>query len=88
MLRLFFCPALGIFKWANLPKRHELAQNFDAKLPKKYEISRNFDAKSPKLYEIAQNFDQNFDTLHQPGGPVPHRPPPPMLQWTKHINRG
>ena len=53
------------FYEASLPKRHEIAQNFDALLPKKYEIARNFDAKS--LYEIAQN----LDTLHQPRGPVP-----------------
>ena len=76
-LRRFFCPALGVFYWANLPKRHEIAQNFDAILPKRYDIARNFDAKSPKIYEIAQN----LDTLHQPGGasalPVPP-PPTPM----------
>ena len=36
----------------------------------KYEIAQNFDAKSPKIYETAQN----FDTLHQPGGPVPPAP--------------
>ena len=26
-------------------------------------------------YEIAQNFARNFDTLHQPGRPVPPGPP-------------
>ena len=41
MLRQFFGPAFGIFQWANLPERHELAQNFDAKLPKQYEIAQN-----------------------------------------------
>ena len=56
-LKRFFCPALGRFYYANLPKRHEIAQKFDAKLP--------------KIYEIAQNFARNLDTLHQPGGPVP-----------------
>ena len=66
-LRRSFYQAFGIFYEANLPKRHEIAQNFDAILPKKYEIARKFDAKSPKIYEIAQN----LDTLHQPGGPVP-----------------
>ena len=71
-LKRFFYPAFGIFSKANLPKRHDIAQNFDAILPKKYEIARNFDAKSSKIYEIAQN----LDTLHQPGGPVP-RPVPP-----------
>ena len=50
---------------ANLPERHEIAQNFDAILPKEYEIARNFEAKSPKIYEIA------LDTVHQPGGPLP-----------------
>ena len=48
----------------NLPKI--LTQNCP-----KYEIAQNFDAKSPKIYEITQNFARNFDTLHQPGGPVP-----------------
>ena len=68
-LRQFFYPAFVKFYEASLPKRHEIAQNFDALLPKKYEIARNFDAKS--LYEIAQNFARNLDTLHQPRGPVP-----------------
>ena len=83
MLRRFFCPALGLFRWANLPKRHELAQNFDAKLPKKDEIARNFDAKSPKIYKIAQNFARNFDTLHQPGGPVPYA----SVGWQLHLQK-
>ena len=58
-----------------MSSRQEIAQNFDAKLPKKYEIARDFDAKLPKIYENAQNFARNFETLHQPGGPVPPRPP-------------
>ena len=87
MMRRFFCPALLIFKRANLPKQHELAQKFDAKLPKKYKIARNFDAKSPKIHEIAQNFAQNFDTLHQSGGPVPPQPPHLLRLWlTKKEN--
>ena len=32
-----------------LPKKYEIAQNFDAKLPKIYEIAQNFDAKLPKI---------------------------------------
>ena len=72
-LRQFFYPAFVKFYEANLPKRHEIAQNFDALLPKKYEIARNLDAKS--LYEIVQNFARNMDTLHQPGRPVPPQPP-------------
>ena len=59
-LRRFFYPAFGKFYAANLPKQHEIAQNFDAILPKRY--------------KIAQNFARNLDTLHQPGGPVPLRP--------------
>ena len=39
--------------------------------------------KSPKIYEIAQN----FDTLHQPGGPVPPRPPPPSTPMTPTFNQ-
>ena len=75
-LKRFFCLALGIFYSANLPERHEIAQNFDTILPKKYEIARNFDAKPPKIYETAQNFARNFDTLHQPGGRCPPPPTP------------
>ena len=55
-------------------------------LPKKYEIARNFDAKSPKIYEIAQNFARNFDTLHQPGGPVPPGPPTSYAYVTAHFS--
>ena len=33
----------GCPKHMNLPKKHEIAQKFDAKSPKKYEIARNFD---------------------------------------------
>ena len=33
-------------------------------------LAQNFDTKLPKIYEIARN----FDTLHQPGGPVPPGP--------------
>ena len=58
----------------NLPKI--LTQNCP-----KYEIVRNFDAKSPKIYEIAQNFARNFDALHQPGMPVPPRPPHLLRLW-------
>ena len=43
------------------------------------DFARNFDEKSPKIYEIAQNFARNFDTLLQPGGPVPPPPPTPMV---------
>ena len=68
-----------------MPKRHEIAQNFDGILPKKYEIARNFDAKLPKIYEIAQNFARNLDTLHQPGRqcppPPPVPPPPTPMIW-------
>ena len=74
-LRRFFYPVFGIFYEANLPKRHEIAQNFDAILPKKYEIAWNFDAKSPKIYKIAQNFARNLDTLRQPGGQCPQASP-------------
>ena len=71
-----------------MPKRHEIAQNFDAILSKKYEIARNFDAKSPKMYEIAQNFARNLDTLHQLWTPYTNAPPPPTSYAYAHCYIG
>ena len=48
------------------------------KLPKKYEIAQNFDAKLPHEFEIARNFDARSTPSNQAEGPVPP-PPPPRL---------
>ena len=36
-------------KGAKLPKKYEIAQNFDAKLPEKHLIAQNFNANMPKI---------------------------------------
>ena len=71
MLRRFFCPALRIFKWANLPERHELAHNFVTKSPKNIKFPKILTRKRPKYMKLSKILPEISTSYTNRGGPVP-----------------
>ena len=67
-LRRLDYPALGIFHYANLPERHEIAQNFDAILPKKYEIAQNLTQNRPKYMKLPKILPEIWTPYTNRGG--------------------
>ena len=55
-----------------------------AKLPKKFEIAQNFDAKLPKNMKLPEVLTRDRHLKIKRGGQFPPRPPHLLLHWVSH----